>query len=358
MPGDDPRDSCVFDLITMWSWQRLPPPRISPNGLADIADAESWQFYLDYLSADPVKMKNIATVICYCTNDYRYIGKCIEEALKFSDQILVPVCDHFFDGTPENKQLLQQTYAEHPHIQFIEFPYGDTLYAPHIQITQDHPNWPKYWHSTARLIGFFHTQEAIDWILFLDTDEICDGKRMLDWLESTDLNLYTAHRPLQYRYVKSPAHPWIKFEVSSLLVKKALLTPTMIFNPQERYGIQKALPGKQVIGATHDGLPLVHHYSWVKTQQEILTKTRTWGHRDDAPWQTLLDREYSLPQSDQTPSFIFPEPTTTVEPFFDPFAVAPSLSAALETQNITYTNRLDTYRHWLIHDNFYDRIDP
>ena len=302
-------------------------------------------------------MKNIATVICYCTNDYRYIGKCIDEASAFSDQIIISVCDHFFDGTPENQALLQLTYAENPQVQFIEFAYGNDLYAPHISITTDHPNWAKYWHSTARLVGYFHTQAHIDWILFLDTDEICDGQRMVNWLETTDLEPFTAHRPLQYRYVKSPAHPWVKHEVSSLLVKKALLTPNMIFNPRERYGIQKALPGKQVIGATHDDLPLIHHYSWVKTKNEIETKTRTWGHRDDAPWKTMLDQEYARPLKEQSPSFIFSEPTTTVEPFFDPFSVKPKAARLMPSQNITYTDRLDTYRHWLIHDGFYDRIN-
>ena len=55
---------------------------------------------------------NVTTIINYCTNDYRFIGHCIHEAKQFSEQIIVPVCDHFLDGTPENRELLDRTYEE------------------------------------------------------------------------------------------------------------------------------------------------------------------------------------------------------------------------------------------------------
>ena len=69
-------------------------------------------------------MKNnhlITTVINYCSNDYRFIKKCIDEAKKFSHQVIVPVSDHFFDGTKENRDLLNLTYLENPTCEFIEY---------------------------------------------------------------------------------------------------------------------------------------------------------------------------------------------------------------------------------------------
>lgn len=50
----------------------------------------------------PHNKYRVATVINYCTNDYKFIGYCIAEAGAFSAQVIVPVCDHFLDGTPEN----------------------------------------------------------------------------------------------------------------------------------------------------------------------------------------------------------------------------------------------------------------
>ena len=58
------------------------------------------------------KSYKIATIINYCTTDYKFIGHCINEAKSFSDQVIVPVCDHFYDGTPEDRELLEKTYKE------------------------------------------------------------------------------------------------------------------------------------------------------------------------------------------------------------------------------------------------------
>src|SRR5689334_2116292 len=74
---------------------------------------------------NPVKPP-LGTVISYCTNDFRFIGKCIEEARRFSHSIVVAVADHFFDGVPENRALLNATYQAHPDCLFVEFAYLPT----------------------------------------------------------------------------------------------------------------------------------------------------------------------------------------------------------------------------------------
>ena len=48
----------------------------------------------------------IAAIINFCTNDYRFLARSIAETKSFSSQIIVPVCDHFFDGTPETSLAL------------------------------------------------------------------------------------------------------------------------------------------------------------------------------------------------------------------------------------------------------------
>ena len=58
-------------------------------------------------------MIKIATVINYCTTDYRFLKFCIDEAKKFSHQIVIPVCSHFFNGESENRALLNLSYQEH-----------------------------------------------------------------------------------------------------------------------------------------------------------------------------------------------------------------------------------------------------
>ena len=116
----------------------------------------------------------LATVISYCTNDYRFIHKCIEEARKFSDQIVITVCDHFFNGLPEDRRLLEHTYARHPDCHFIEFAYSNRLYNPYLNITPDDEQWMAYWHATSRHIGYLHLAPEIDTVFFLDSDEIVE----------------------------------------------------------------------------------------------------------------------------------------------------------------------------------------
>ena len=53
---------------------------------------------------------NITTVLMYCSNDFRWIEKCVEQASKISNEIIIPVCDHYFDGTSENRELLNKAY--------------------------------------------------------------------------------------------------------------------------------------------------------------------------------------------------------------------------------------------------------
>lgn len=69
-----------------------------------------------------LKSGKIATVINFCSNDYPFLKHCIEKAKLISSQVIVPVCDHFFDGTPEDLHLLRRIYAEHPAALFLQYP--------------------------------------------------------------------------------------------------------------------------------------------------------------------------------------------------------------------------------------------
>ena len=93
-------------------------------------------------------MHSIDTVISYCSNDFRFIDKCIEEAKLFSQKIVIAVCDHFFDGTEERRDLLEHTYARHPDCHFIEFSYlSDRLFGQLRRAMWD--------FITSTLISFF-----------------------------------------------------------------------------------------------------------------------------------------------------------------------------------------------------------
>jgi len=45
---------------------------------------------------------------------------------------------------------------------------------------------------------------------------------------------------------------------------------------------------------------MIHHYSWVRTKEEMLKKVSNWGHaRDKGDWKELVEMEYSRPFNGQ-----------------------------------------------------------
>lgn len=238
----------------------------------------------------------IATIINYCTNDYRFLRYCIEEAQKFSKQIIIPVCSHFFNGEPENRALLEQSYRDHPDVQFIEFAYDEEPYGIYCPLTSSDEDWSHYWHSTARYIGFHYVKDC-DYVLFLDVDEIVEADRFMRWLQEFKIDDYDALRLSSYFYFGRPSQRAIdRFPLNALLVRRTCIeSPEMILDILERKGLYDQIQGRkltEVMGL--DGRPLVHHYSWVRTPEELRQKVRTWGHRHDQDWMQLIEEQRDI----------------------------------------------------------------
>jgi hypothetical protein len=240
-------------------------------------------------------MIKIATVINFCTTDYRFLRSCIEEAKKFSQQIVIPVCSHFFNGEPENRILLDLAYKEHPDVQFVEFAYAEEPYGIYSPLTSADVDWAHYWHSTARYVGFHSVQEC-DYVLFLDVDEIVDGERFIQWLTEFKLSDFNALRFESYFYFRDPSYrAKEQFPLNALLVKKeAIHSSEMILDVLERKGLYDQIQGPKCCHLRGlDQKPLVHHYSWVRTPEELKQKVCTWGHRHDQEWLELIEKEFS-----------------------------------------------------------------
>lgn len=236
----------------------------------------------------------IASVISYCTNDYRYLAKCLEEAKKFSHQVLVVTCDHFFSGEPEDRELLDQSYAEHPECEFLELTHTkDHLYNKYINRTPKDNDWMDFWHSTTRYAPFFFLKEAADYVLFLDSDEIIESDKFMKWLDSEEYRKHDAIRWLQYYYFREARYRAKDFQIGGLLAKKSRLRPSLLMDTDDRCGIFQALEGNKREGVSLGGIPMVHHYSWVKTKEECLLKSRNWSHHWERDWKAAIEEEFS-----------------------------------------------------------------
>jgi hypothetical protein len=291
-----------------------------------------------------MKLKH-ATIISYCTNDFRFIDRCIVEARKFSSEILVVACDHFFDGTSENRVLLEHTYSRHPDCQFIEFSYlSDRLYSPYHAISPESDQWAIFWAATTRYIGFHYLSSDIDTVLFLDSDEIVEGESFQKWFESGAFRGYAACRLASYLYAVRSDLQAKKVVNLPLLVRKKSFTPLTLINELERIGAYRSHPGpkrERIVGI--EGKPMVHHYSWVRTKEECYQKTKTWGHRHDANWSKLIEEAFSGKRDR-----IFDSEHEFVEietPYFDPLKVAvPTIALNGKWSNVLKIDDRDVRR--------------
>jgi hypothetical protein len=227
----------------------------------------------------------IATIINFCSNDYPFLEHAVRQAKRFSKQIIVPVCNHFYDGMVENREILRAAYAEHPECLFVEFEYNaeKNFYAAQGR---------RMWHSIARLIGFYFLDPDIEYVLFIDTDEIVDAQAFSAWVETREYQQYEAMRLACYWYFREPHLQAEATEDTPLLVCRAAWNPDLILHPWEREGGFALFKGKKIRGVKSEA-PMIHHYSWVRTREQMLRKAMSWGAHDEKDWATLIDEEHS-----------------------------------------------------------------
>mgnify|MGYP004001952693 FL=1 len=265
---------------------------------------------------------SIATIINFCSNDKLFIHHTINQVKKFSSQIIIPYCDHFYDGTPEDQSLISKTIAKHPTVKFIPFQYDPnatkTLWRGWQfilrRLTKTQVWGPQHWICHARLLGTTYLKKNIKYVLFLDADEVPDGKRFKGWLDTKNYQKYNAIKSANYWYFRSPKHQATTFEDSSLLVKRTSLTQAVFMDHDERNATYNSIPHpkkRMVLGL--DSKPMIHHYGWAKPKANLLKKVKTWGHSKDRNWTKLIEKEFQNPFSGT--DFIYHRRFTTVKPF-------------------------------------------
>lgn len=277
-----------------------------------------------------MKKKPLATIVNFCTNESRFLKNCLEQAHSFSSQVIIPVCDHFFDGTPENRPLLEAIYRAFPECIFVEYPFIQKQIPKRIFKAIDPAH---FWHSLSRLLASQFLNEKIETVLFLDADEVADGDRFAEWLECSDYNFHTVLKMANYWYFREPRYRAVEWEDSIVLAQRRSLEPRLLLKQEEREAIYDSLPGpKRRMVLSVDGYPMFHHYSWVRTEEEMLKKVRSWGHKKDRDWEAQVKKEFEAPFSGT--DFIHNYQFNTVKPIFDIRLDSPSFSSKGNGENV------------------------
>lgn len=225
----------------------------------------------------------ISIVINYCSNDERFIRVCLDNALKVSTDIIVPVSDHFFDGTPESIEKIKSLAKEYPLVNFQVYEW-----------TPD--KFPRYWHNMSRIIGQSLCNKDSDYILFLDSDEIIDPELFNQFLANENFTKYHSYKFLCYWYFREPIYQATVHEATPVLVRKEFINIDPFNTGVEREQMFEYLSTDKKINCVEwNGVPMFHHFSWVRTKEQMLKKVKSWGHASDKNWSNLVEEEFSRP---------------------------------------------------------------
>lgn len=230
----------------------------------------------------------LTTSITYCSLDQRFIIPAILESLKFSDEVIVSMSDHLFDGTPENVGELVEDLK--------------VISASNFHVTV-YPHPAKYIKEYGPMMGnnfgrFNAIQEAenlgtYDYILLLDADEIPEGDMVAQYLKD---NPPTADclRFANYWYFRDPENQATTLEESITMVNRDYLMDNQdkLFSRFDRDAYINDNTLRMVKGP--EG-PMFHHYSWVRSKEDMLKKVKSWGHAHDRDWVSLVEEEFSRP---------------------------------------------------------------
>jgi hypothetical protein len=225
----------------------------------------------------------IATVINFCTIDYKFIRHCINGVLPFSEVVVVPYADRLFDNTCENRKLIATARDENPGAIFKEFKY-------HHSITEKIGG--HFWHNFARWVGIAILPSDIDFVLFLDSDEIVESERFIEFVHHTNFAPYNYLYFANYWYFRKPIYRARNIEVSPVMVKKSVISKDIVFLSDERGNFAKLPDGLRGV-LSMDKQPMIHHYSWVRSKQEMCSKVQSWAHKSDRDWVSLVEKEFN-----------------------------------------------------------------
>lgn len=236
----------------------------------------------------------INTVISYCTNDHKFLEPCVASALQFSDTVVVVYGESFYDGTPENQKQLEEDMLRCPDATFVANPYKETM----------HPRWH---HNSAREVAVKHLathNQSSEFTFFLDVDEVVEADKFLAWWGAQDPK-EDVYEMACFWYFRDPSFQATKTERAGLLIRTSLLPHANMFGPHERWSIPTGLTARargNVLGL--DNEPMVHHYSWVRSKEEMIKKVQSWGHNKDRDWEKLIEESFENPFSVKDRDFV------------------------------------------------------
>lgn len=222
----------------------------------------------------------ITTIINYCSNDQQFINKCIDSVRCISSEIIVTYTSCFYNGEPENMVLINDAINSNPDVNFINIPYESNKKSAH------------EWVCFSRIVGYNSTKINPDYFLFLDSDEIIESKLCHEFINSEEFVIGHDYKLEGYFYFREANYQANQLEdPATLLYAKNLDINNVLI--AERTSLFEKTPNVKHRHTKYKDQVLLHHYSWVRTKEQMLKKVKTWSHCHDRNWVELVEKEFS-----------------------------------------------------------------
>jgi len=237
----------------------------------------------------------ISTVISFCTLDKKFIKPLLEQVKLFCDDIIVVYYDKLLNGKPEPIDEIAETIKNidsNIKLLCLEFTNGNSkliFVNSKLEFSEDKSS--RYFHNLARWKAKDLAEN--DYILFIDGDEIPDGPAMKYILDNDLLKNYDGIDFKCYWYFRNAVNQAIQTEECGLLVHKKIITEKLMFTELERWSFRGSSGINYLSSVQLEQGPIFHHFSWVRTKQEMIEKVNSWGHKNDKNWLVHIEEEFS-----------------------------------------------------------------
>jgi len=229
----------------------------------------------------------IEAVILYSSNDQRFAVSCIESLLSLNIKTHVITYSHMWNGTPEDSAVIANSLSSFN---------GNTLFNQYtIDWVEDQSPW--YWEGLGRYLGTNEVSNSSEYIMYIDIDEIIDPAKFQKWIDDGNFRNFDAIKLATYWYWREPIYQATQLE-DNVVMLKTQIAKQLPFQPGGR-DIYFNSTDKSIRYASAQD-PMVHHYAWVRTKEEMLNKVSNWGHAGDKKnWKELVEEEFSRPFNGQ-----------------------------------------------------------
>jgi len=245
-----------------------------------------------------MKPDDLSIIINYCSKDKAFIYINIEQCLNITYNIVISCGNKFFNGDDEDLEHLNSIQKKYPLIKVLIFDVNLDEYNP----LKDRKN--AYFPNKARLLGYREAKKLYDtnWYLFIDVDEIPDSDIFLKNIKRFDdpnitYKLYT------YTYFREPIYVRNVMENLILLCHKNNINTKSLMHDMERSFYNEVIIDKTIVENknhkiidildedTHNAI--FHHFSWVRSKENMIKKVKSWSHKDDKNWIELIEEEFT-----------------------------------------------------------------